>query len=266
MKNYLFGLIGCGHMGMCIAKGAILKSFYKPEEIIVYDPSPAVQEECKKQGFALANNEVEVTERASLVMLGVRPQDSQEVLEKLQGTSIETLVSIVTGISISYLEKYLGNVPIIRAMPNTPLQVNHGATTFCTNSYVSKEVFDKVNALFSSMGITAVIEEKHMNEMVSLHGSTPAYFYLYLKYMIQDMVKRGLDPRMVRDFMVETMIGSGELLKANPNRSLDDFIQEVCSPGGTTFEAIDYLKNQDLEQLIEVANYKCIKRADELSK
>ena len=246
-KKYKFGLIGCGKMGYAIARGAVLDSYLERYEICVYDENPDISSICRKESFAFLGSEKEVAENSHIVLLAVRPQDCDTVLERLKDTPIDCLVSIVTGVSIHYLQQKLNNTPIIRAMPNTPLQIKEGATAMCYSSDVKADDYDLVYKLFSNLGVTRTIPEHQMETFVAVHGSTPAYFYTMANALIKDAVRNGIDEDSARALIVQTMIGSGRLLEQNPRKPLSEFISEVCSKGGTTIEAVSVLEEKKLE-------------------
>ena len=263
-RKYTLGFIGLGHMGLAIARGAVLKEYLERWKICVYDPSPEVRKKCRTDGFTVLKSEKEVAEESHLTLLAVTPQDCDAVLEKLKGARIECLVSIVTGVSIKHLQEVLDNVPVIRVMPNTPLQINQGSTAMCRSENCRADEYDFVFQLFNAMGITRTVPEDKINVTVSVHGSIPAYVYYFTQCILDDVVARGLDERTARALLVQTIIGAGELMAQDINRPLQDFIDEVCSKGGTTIEAIDAFKEGNLRELVKTANDRCIDRAEEL--
>jgi len=265
-KEFHMGLIGCGHMGMAIARGAVRKEYLERYQIAVYDPDLAVQKVCQREGFKVLENEQELARQSHIVLLAVTPQVVDKALENLKGAHIDCLLSIVTGVSMSYLQDKLGDIPIIRAMPNTPLQINEGATALCKNEKCKADEYDFVFQLFNSMGVTKTIPEDKMDNIVAVSGSIPAYVYYYIQCIMNDAVARGIDDRAARELIVQTFIGSAKLLQQNINTPIDQFINEVCSKGGTTIEAITELKNRNLEEIVHSANQKCIDRAKEIGR
>lgn len=263
-RKYTLGFIGLGHMGLAIARGAVIKEYLERWRICVYDPSPEVREKCKTDGFDVLSSEREVAEESHLTLLAVTPQMCDSVLEKLKGARMECLVSIVTGVSIKHLQETLDNVPVIRVMPNTPLQISEGSTAMCKSANCRADEYDFVFQLFNSMGVTRTVPEEMINVTVSVHGSIPAYVYYFTQCILDDVTARGLDERTARALLVQTIIGAGKLMQQDINRPLDDFIDEVCSKGGTTIEAIQALKDGNLPELIKEANDRCIHRAEEL--
>lgn len=260
------GFIGCGHMGFAIAKGIKEASFINEEDIYIYDPNELIQNKCKNEGFNISDNLKDLCQNSSVVFLAVTPQIVDDVLKQIKDFKIDLLVSVVTGASISYIKKYLNNTHIIRTMPNTPLQISYGATALSACKDTHKDELDYTKELFSILGIVLEVDEDKIDLFVGVHGSTPAYFYYFLECLLNDLINRGLDEESSRDFLVQTLIGSGMMLKEDKNKSVSEFVDAVCSKGGTTIKAITHFKENNLQQLVSEANEKCINRAKELSK
>lgn len=265
-KPYTLGFIGCGHMGMAIARGAVQHEYLERWKVLVYDHNEETMKTARSERFGLAGSEKEVVENAHIVLLAVNPSQADEALENIRGTHPECLLSIVTGLSVAHMQEILGpDTPIIRAMPNTPLQIGQGATALCRSESCPADEYDFVFQMFASMGVARTIPEDQMNAIVAVHGSVPAYVYYFIECILNDAVSRGIDEESARALLVQTVIGSGSLLKNNAGKKIDDFVSEVASKGGTTIEAIKELKRQDLEKVVHEANEKCIQRAEELS-
>lgn len=265
-KEYKLGIIGLGHMGAAIARGAVRKEYIERFQVAVYDPSEHAAKDSAMESFAYLSSPKELVRKSHIILLAVTPQKLDEVLESIKGEEIDVLLSIVTGASISHLQKILGDVAVIRAMPNTPLQISQGATALCMSKNCLADDYDFVFQLFSSMGVTRTVPEDKMNDIVAVHGSTPAYVYYFVDCILKDAVKRGIDEEAARALLVQTVIGAGELLAKNNDKPLDDFIKEVATEGGTTIEAVNTLKKEQMDKIIHDANENCIKRAKELGK
>ncbi len=267
VKQYKLGIIGLGHMGSAIARGAVCKEYIPRFQVAVYDPSEHAKKDSAMEEFAYLSSPRELVQKCHIVLLAVTPQKLEEVLDGIKGESIDVLLSIVTGASITHLQEVLGsNIPVIRAMPNTPLQINQGATALCMSSNCLADDYDFVFQLFASMGVTRTISEEKMNDIVAVHGSTPAYVYYFVDCILKDAVKRGIDEESARALLVQTVIGAGELLAKNADKPLDDFIKEVATEGGTTIEAVKTLKKEKMDEIIHDANENCIQRAKQLGK
>lgn len=265
-RKYALGIIGLGHMGTAIARGAVRKEYIERYRIAVYDHSEHAKRDCLIEGFDNLEHIEDLVNQSHIVLLAVRPQQIEGVLEKIQNCDINTVLSIVTGVSIAHLQESLHNVPIIRAMPNTPLQINEGATALCMSKNCKADDYDFVFQLFASMGVTKTVKESQMDDIVAVHGSTPAYVYYFVHCILEDAKQRGIDEDVARALLVQTIIGAGKLMQNSADKSLQDFISEVCSEGGTTIEAIHTLEKENMKQIIHDANEKCIHRAKELGK
>ena len=266
MHTYRLGFIGCGHMGFAIAKGICDAGKMKPQEIAVYDPSEHVQQRCAAEGFTLAKDLQELCTDSETAVLAVTPQICDSVLESIRTYPVHTIVSVVTGFSIAHIRSYFPDAFVVRTMPNTPLQESCGATALCASGNDHPDTFAYIKDLFSTIGITAELPEDQFDMLVGVHGSTPAYFYYFTQCLLEDITARGMDEKTARAFLVQTLIGSGKLLESDPEKPLGDFVDAVCSKGGTTIEAITWFREHGLKELVKTANGKCIDRAAQLKK
>ena len=258
------GILGLGHMGMAVAEGAL--RLYSPEDVCAYDISPQKQQAAQKLGITIFPSCREVCENASIVLTAIRPQDIDQVLQEIREAVPQCILTIAAGIPIRRFTDVLGSIPVIRAMPNTPLQLGEGAVALCRNEVCPDAYMEEAMKLFSTMGKAVVIDESHMCDIIAVNGSTPAYFYYLVQCLLEDAVSRGIDEADARTLIVQTMIGSGKLLEADPQKPVSEFVIAVCSKGGTTIEAISVMKKRDLNKLIRDADQACIDRAEELGR
>ena len=149
-------------------------------------------------------------------------------------------------------------------MPNTPCSVGNGAVGIDLSDYTDERDVEFIKSLFGSFAKIALIDESKLNTVTGISGSSPAYFYLFLKGIIEAGVKRGLDYKTAKDFAANTMIGAGKMVLANSDKSLDELIAAVCSKGGTTIEAVKVYEQSNLDGISEKAVDACVKRAFEL--
>lgn len=265
-RKYILGLIGCGHMGMAIARGAVLSGELERYQICIYDPSEAIRKNAETEGFTVMKTSKEAAGACHITLLAVTPQHIETVLKELKGADIDVILSIVTGVSIKHVQDALDNVPVIRSMPNTPLQIGEGATALCMSSNCNADDYDFVFQMFSQMGAVCTVKEEQMNDIVAVHGSTPAYIYYFVECILKDAVSRGIDETTARTLLVQTVVGTGKLLVKNDDKPLSALIDEVCTEGGTTIEAVAEMKAQHMDKIIHDADEKCIKRAEQLGK
>lgn len=264
MKKCRFGIIGLGHMGKAILDGLDSVAFLEPKTVGLYTLDKDTLEFYKDKGYTIFENEKDLALNTEIVLIAIKPQDMDNLIETIKDCNINTLVSIAVGISINYFKNHF-NCPVIRLMPNMPLQLRNGATALSHSIDVSENDLNLVLDLFKVLGTCHIIDESLMNDIVIVNGSTPAYVYYYIDCMLKDAISRGIDENIAKDMLIETFIGSAKMLREN-TASIESQINAVCSKGGTTIEAITTLKENKLDEIIKQANTNCINRAKVLGK
>lgn len=264
--NKKTGFIGAGNMATAIING-MLKAGTSPDSLVVFDVDKEKCAVMADKGIKIDNSAAEVMKECYYTVLAVKPQQLPIVLQELKDVCNDSkvVVSIAAGISTDYLRKGLEvDCPCVRVMPNTPLLLGCGATALSKTDNVSDSDFEDIKSMFQNSGITAVIDEDKMNAIISVNGSSPAYFYLFAKAMQEYAVEQGIDAETAMQLICATMKGSAEMLL----KSGDDahtLIKKVSSPGGTTLKALDVFYESKTEQNIKDAMEACTRRAVELS-
>lgn len=269
MKQYRLGVIGAGNMGMAIARG-LVASGVKAADILMLDPSADKRAESKAEGFAVTEDLTALYTTCEMVLLAIKPQTFDAVLGALTETAKAAqplVISIAAGVPFAKIEAALGGAcPIIRVMPNTPLMLGAGATSLAKNAAATAAQLEAVRALFDTMGVTVVFDEEHMlNEAIPYAGSGPAYVYAFADAMVKSAVSHGIAYEDAMKLFCQTLIGSAKMLLAG-EQSPDELIRQVCSPGGTTIEAVKVLEARGLSAMLAEASDQCIARAYELGK
>ena len=259
--------IGSGNMASAIAGGIVSSGLTQASNIVLFDKNIEQYGKFHKDCFHASSIE-EAINISNFIFISVKPQVAKEVLPIIKSSSClkdKVFVSICAGITISSIEEYLPNTKIVRAMPNTPLLIGCGVTALCKNANVSDEDFDYVNKIFSSSGYVSLIEEKDMNNVTAITGSSPAYVYLFIKSIYESAKKNGFNYDDTVKMICETVIGASKMILQSP-LTIDELIQMVKSPNGTTERALNVLNDNNFESIIHDAIVACAKRADELSK
>lgn len=262
------GFIGAGNMATAIIKGLIAQSSGKADFISVFDTDVKKCEIMGAMGVNICKSGVEVTENSDITVLAVKPQNYAEVLEAIKSAVNEnkTFVSIAAGISISYVQAALGcKCPVVRVMPNTPLLLKKGASALCPSDNISEEDKHVVYDMFSGSGVCEYISEEHMNEIIAVNGSSPAYIYLFAKAMADYAQGQGIDYDKAMNLVCATLEGSAAMLRESGD-SADVLIQKVSSKGGTTIAALEKLREHGFYEAVQDAMAACTKRAEELGK
>ncbi|HIV61336.1 MAG TPA: pyrroline-5-carboxylate reductase [Candidatus Butyricicoccus avistercoris] len=266
-KQYRLGVIGAGNMGMAIAQGMV-RAGTPASEIILYNRSDEKRKQNAKLGFAVSDDYTKLYMQSEMVLFAVKPQTFPEMLEKLSGLDAKPLViSIAAGVPFAKMEKALSSdCPIVRCMPNTPLLLGKGATQLVKNKAATNEQLKTVCNIFDTMGVTVVFDDENkLNDVIPFAGSAPAYIYAFTEGMLKSAEKHGINRDDALKLFCQTLIGSAEMMLTG-DKTPDELIKAVCSPNGTTLEAMKVLNEYDLYGILAKANDNCIKRAYELGK
>ena len=259
---YKLGLLGVGKMGSSILNGILLKGLYPKEDIAFYAPSIETQEKYQKLGIKLLKDERELMNSSNIIIMAIKPQVYDEVLEKVKDLdfSNKIVISLAPGKSINYLSKFYNNALIVRAMPNTPAIINQAVTTLC---FSDKEVQEEIINIFKAIGTYVVVEEKQIDEAIPMNGSMPAYIFEFIKEFINKGMSYGFTYDESFQLVVNTIISSCNLAKESSD-DIDTLINNVCSKGGSTIEGLKKLRNNGFGDAIDKCFDACIKRSKEL--
>lgn len=267
--DFVFGFIGAGNMATAIIKGLVGNDVVEADKICVCDVDEEKAQTLSTEIGVESIPEIsQVVDKSQIIVLAVKPQNYGEVLEQAKEkiTESKVIVSIAAGISINYVRAQLGmDCPVVRVMPNTPLLLGKGATAICPSENVSPRDFGIVKSMFSLNGTAEVIEEKHMNSIISVNGSSPAYIYMFAKAVVEYAKSQGIDENTALKLFCATLEGSAAMLLESGDDP-DTLIGKVCSKGGTTIEAVNKLNENNFCEIIKEAMDACTKRAEELGK
>ena len=254
-------------MATAIIKGLIAQKG-SGSFINVFDVSSEKLDEISKLGVNAFSSSQDVVKNSEIIVLAVKPQNYAEVLEALKDvvSTDKTFVSIAAGISINYVQSALGcECPVVRVMPNTPLLLKKGASALCPSDNISEDDKQIVYDMFAGSGVCEYITEDHMNEIIAVNGSSPAYIYMFAKAMADYAVSVGIDYDKALNLICATLEGSAAMLRESGDTP-DVLIEKVSSKGGTTIEALNKLRDHGFTEAIDDAMKACTKRAEELGK
>ncbi len=260
------GFIGCGKMGEAILKGiAGGKDFGK---IIVSRRNRAELDRIVEHYRVCSGSNADAA-GCDVVFLAVKPQQYGGVIPEIrEAVRDEALfIYLAPGISPEQMAAKLLKpaLKVIHMMPNTPCAIAAGVNAYACGKTIGDEDERMFVSLVSPCGITVRVEEKQMNAVVGISGSSPAYFYM----MIDAVAKAGVRAGLKRDDAVrmaaQAMLGSAKMVLESgkhPSQLRDD----VCSPGGTTIEAVCALDMSGFEGTVMDAVQKCVDRSAEISR
>ncbi len=261
-------IIGCGNMGLVYARAFLKYDIVKSSDLLLVEKNEVRKEELNKLkiGRVVVPRDPLIGE-SDVVILAVKPQDFKELVPELrqvlQPKSI--LLSIMAGVKISKLKEQLNHLNIIRAMPNSPVEIGMGITAYSASEGIELEQMRKVENLLATTGRYVYMEREDMlNAVTALSGSGPAYFFYFVKNLIEAGKQMGLEEAVAAMLVKQTMLGAFHLIN-NANKSLDNLISTVASKGGTTEAALRTFGEHDVDKYIIAGLLTAEKRAKELS-
>ena len=263
------GFIGTGNMG-----GAILRGYGKcaeadGNELLAHNRTRAKAEAIAASiPLKVADSIEDLVKASDIVFVCVEPGNFDEVMPEVAKSfsKDKILVSIAAGITIAYLEGHLGSdAKIVRAMPNTPIMHGLGTTALVRNGNVSDPDFEAVKKVFEAGGIAGEVSEDQISAVIGVSGSSPAYTYMYIDGLVSAGISAGLDPETSRKFAAQAVMGAA-CMAMKSEEDLTVLCDRVCTPGGTTIEAVKKLRELGFEVITKNGAEAAIARADEMSK
>jgi len=256
-------MIGAGVMGEALI-AALIKAGHAAEHIEIFEKRPErAQELCERYGINLGSD----LSDSQVLLLVVKPQDLVALLEEIKSqiSSDTLIISFVAGKKIATISTALGGAnPIVRVMPNTPALVGKGASGYSFNAQVSDHQKGFVTDLLNAAGKAVEVTEDLQDAVTATSGSGPAYFFAFVEAMVKGAQQLGLSEADANELVVQTLIGAAELL-ATTGKSATTLRENVTSPNGTTFAALQSFAKDDLEKVVARAMKAARDRSIELS-
>ncbi len=257
------GFIGAGNMGGSIISGMIIRGGVAAEDVYVTDPR--ITDEIKALGVNIC--ELEDTVKGSdYIVLAVKPNNMGDVLERISKiTQIDekVFITIAAGVDMAYMKACLGKKKkIVRVMPNLPMSVGEGMSVICGSDEVSESELAAAVKIFSCVGKTAVSANEDMiDKCVAVNGSAPAYVFMFIEALADGAVRNGVPRKDAYELAAQTVLGSAKLVLDTGKHPalLKDM---VCSPGGTTIEAVCSLEADGFRNAVMNAVEVCTQKAE----
>ena len=263
----IIGFIGLGNMAKAMIGGILGQELFSADSIMGSAKSDAT---CQKvrEAFKIetTTDNAKVASEADILFLAVKPQMFATVVPPIKNVIKKdaVIVSIAAGKSLATLSELLGtDRKIVRLMPNTPAMVNAGITAVCPNEHVTKEGLDEVLKICNSFGMSEIIPETQMDAFCAVAGSSPAYVFMYLEALADAAVKAGIPRDKAYIFAAQSTLGSAKLMLETGKHPgvLKDM---VCSPAGTTIEAVQVLEEAGFRAAVLDAVEACVDKAKSL--
>ena len=247
-------VIGCGNMGGALVRGLVAT---RSCDVTVCDVDPAALNTVSSLDVQTSTDPAIVTE-ADVVFLAVKPDLVSPVLEDLELTAEQTLVSIAAGVPTAVLDAQT-DAMVVRMMPNLAARWGEMAA-----AVTGAELPADVREILEEVGVVVDLDEAHMDTATAVNGSGPAFVFYLIQAMTQAGIDRGLAPEDARLLAAQTFKGAAETV-LHSDEPIEDLIDAVCSPKGTTIEGMGVLRDSDIHQTIIDAVIAAEHRAIELA-
>ncbi|MFD3158530.1 pyrroline-5-carboxylate reductase [Haloimpatiens sp. FM7330] len=263
------GFIGCGNMGGAMMRGLVKSKLVSPQNIIVGDLNEKRLEQVKKEfGVEITTDNKEVAKKADILILSVKPNIYKIVVDTIKDSVKEDVVviTIAAGKGIEETEELFGKkLKVIKVMPNTPALVGEGMAAICPNERVSKEELEEAVSIFESFGKAEVLDEKYMDGVTAVSGSSPAYVFMFIEAMADAAVLEGIPRTKAYKMAAQAVLGSAKMV-LETGKHPAELKDMVCSPAGTTIEAVGVLEERGFRSAVIEAMKACAEKSREMSK
>ena len=274
------GFIGAGNMGEAMINGLIKSGLCKPHQIWASDVRAARLRQLRETyQINTTEDNTDVFQQVDTVVLAVKPQHMDEVLDGLSKgfpqtvTGVKLIISICAGFPIRKIEGHLyppldqnakGLLPIVRVMPNTPALVLAGMAGMSGNRYAGETDLRQARTIMEAIGKVIEFEEKDLDAVTALSGSGPAYIFYVIESLVEAGARLGLRPSRALSLTLETMKGAVKLLEET-GESATSLRDKVTSRGGTTEAALNVMNRHKVKEHLVDAIQAAAQRSKELS-
>ncbi len=248
------GLIGCGNMGEALLGGFLHAGLFERDHIYVTTLTEASRKRIRHDyGVQVVSDAIKLVTCADAIILATKPNVYESIIEEIKPylTAHHLIISITPAFTLKQLRRLCGKNPqIVRTMPNTPAKINQGVTGISFESNTSETTKALVNQIFRTVGTIAEVNEDDLSLVGTLSGSMPAFFLYFLKSVLEYGQEKGLDRETTQLLVTQTIQGTLQLVEKS-NLEPKTLIEQVCSKGGSTIEAIRYFDEHQLETTIK---------------
>lgn len=268
MSHLKVAVLGAGKMGGILIQAFLKEGLLTPSQLsATVKHGERVEELSAQWGIEVTTNNLAAAERADLILLGVKPFQMPALVEEIRPAlrSSKTLLSFAASVRTRAIEEAAGlEIPVIRAMPNTPSQLGAGIAALCRGRFVPEEQMELAERIFATVGRTVVVEEKHMDAVTGLSGSGPAYVYIILEALAEAGVKVGLPRDVATLLAAQTTFGAARMvLETGYHPAL--LKDAVTTPAGCTIDGILELEEGGLRVTLIKAVMRATERARQLA-
>ncbi|HEY1270609.1 MAG TPA: pyrroline-5-carboxylate reductase [Terriglobales bacterium] len=261
-------VLGAGKMGSILLQALLNERLLTPANTVA---TVAHEERARalgeKLGIPAGTDNIAAARKADIIFICVKPNVVADVVKQIRNavTGKQLVISVAASVPTDLIESgFKGNVPVVRAMPNTPCVVEAGMTALCKGKFANEKHVALATSLFDVFGRTVVVDEKHMDAVTGLSASGPAYIYIILESLAEAGVKVGLPRDIATLLAAQTALGAAKVvLETGDHPAL--LKDAVTTPAGCTIDGILELEEGKLRVTLIKAVVKAAQRAKELA-
>lgn len=269
--NVNIAFFGAGSMAEAILRGLVEAKLTEPSRITVLNRQNAerLRELSQTYGVVPAiedNHKLDALRTADVIILGMKPKDAASAVGSLRPLlrPEQLVISVIAGLSIATIHQLLDRPqPVVRTMPNTSSTIGLGATGISFSESVTDSQRELSLAAFDAIGMSVVVDEPLIEAVNGVSGSGPAYVYFMMEAMIDAGVQLGLSREAATALTAQTVRGAGEMVKLT-GEDPAELRRKVTSPNGTTFAALEVMRQFGFQEGMNKAILRCAERAREM--
>lgn len=269
LMNKIIGFIGAGNMGGAIIGGITASGLCEADDIVIYDKNEAAQKLCAdKYGVCTAAGACDAAARADILFFAVKPNVLYDAIAEVKDYVKDTavIVSIAAGQSIERIEAAFDKkIKLMRVMPNTPALSGAAMSALSPNAALDADAEAKkeIAEIFSSFGRAEFVAERLMDAVTGVSGSSPAYVFMFIEALADAAVLGGMPRNQAYTFAAQSVLGSAKMV-LDTGLHPAELKDMVCSPAGTTIEAVRVLEERGMRSAVIEAVTACIEKSKKL--
>ena len=268
LPNLRVAVLGAGKMGGILLQAFLKENLFSPDRIhATVNHAERALALSTQWGVDVGTDNLAAVREADLILIGVKTFQVPDIIAEIKPalTPAKTLISFAASVKTSSIEEASGiEIPVVRAMPNTPSALGAGAAALCRGRFVSDKTMELAQRIFETVGRTVIVDEKHMDAVTGLSGSGPAYIYIIIEALAEAGVKVGLPRDTATQLAAQTAYGAAKMvLETGYHPAL--LKDAVTTPAGCTIDGILELEEGGLRVTLIKAVMRATERARQLA-
>lgn len=259
-------ILGAGAMGEALMRGLLAAGWDSADISAAVRRPERADALAHRSGCEVVLDPAQAAAGKRVVVVSTKPRDVGGLLDAVTGSlqPAQVVVSVAAGVTIAFYERRLGGqIPVVRAMPNTPALVGEGMTGIAAGTHADDGAVTAARRVLEAVGSVGVLDESLMDAVTAVSGTGPAYIFLLAEALTEAAVREGLPRDVAETFVHQTVRGAGHLL-TETERKPSELRADVTSPGGTTAAAVHILEQRGFRALVEDAVRAAAERSRQL--